>query len=173
LKVKKQKVIIDIVLEALIKKHFPPGGFTLIEMLVVIGIISTLTSLGIASYSSYNALQTVESNATTVATQLGSAKSQAISQVIPSSCGANPLTGYQVNITVNSQQYTVAAVCGTQQVVSTNKLPPELTFTAGSTATVFFSVSTGAVANTATINITGYGKTKTITVSNIGNISVN
>ena len=150
-------------------------GFTLIEMLVVVGIISTLTSLGIASYSSYNASQTVGSNATNVATQLGSARSQAISQVVPASCGANVLTGYQVNITVNSQQYTVSAVCGTpptQQVVSTNKLPPNLTFGAGSTATVFFSVASGSVASIATIYVNGYGKTKTITVSKIGNISV-
>jgi len=146
-------------------------GFTLIEMLVVLSFIGILTSLGIASYSSYNSSQSVQSSATDVETLLASAKSRAISQVIPSSCGTNPLTGYQVDFTISAGQYTLSAICGSKQVQSTNALPSQITFATGSTASVLFSVATGTV-SPATILITGYGKTKTITVSQTGIISV-
>lgn len=150
-----------------------PKGFTLIELIVVFSLIGILTSLGIASYAAYNSSQIVQSSATTVVTQLNSARSLAISQVIPTSCGTNYLTGYQVDITPNGQQYTVSAMCGSKQVISTYNLPKQLTFVSGSTTPVFFAVSTGIVATTATIQVTGYGKTKIITVTTAGSISTN
>ncbi len=157
-------------------KNFSPLstrlGFTLIELLVVFSFIGLLTAFGMASYSAYNSSQLVQSGASNVATVLNAAKSRAISQVIPASCGINHVSGYQVDITVSARQYTLSAMCGSKQIVSTNNLPPQITFAAGSTATVFYSISSGTLSNTATILVTGYGKTKTVTVSKIGSVAV-
>jgi prepilin-type N-terminal cleavage/methylation domain-containing protein len=147
-------------------------GFTLLELLTVFGIIAILTSLGIASYNSYTSSQTVQSSANDVATILNSAKSRSLSQVIPVSCGVNPVTGYQVDITINGGQYTLSAICGSKQIIKTNNLSPNVTFANGSTASVFFNISTAAVASTATITLTGYSKTKVIIVSQTGDVSV-
>lgn len=156
-----------------VPKLFTKGkGFTLIELIVVFSLIGILTSLGIASYAGYNSSQIVQSNASNLVTQLNSAKSLSISQVIPTSCGTNYVTGYQVDVTPNGKQYTVSAMCGSKQVVSTYNLPTPLTFGSGSTSTVFFAISTGIVASTATITVTGYGKTKTVTVTPTGSVSI-
>jgi prepilin-type N-terminal cleavage/methylation domain-containing protein len=148
-------------------------GFTLIEILVVFFIIAILTVLGIAAYNSYNSSQTVQSAASDVATMLNTAKSRSLTQVIPSSCGSNSVTGYQVDITLNTQQYTLSAICGSKQVITTNNLPPNVTFANSSTPTVFFNIATGTITSTATILITGFGKTKTVTVSQTGDVSIN
>jgi len=148
-------------------------GFTLIELLVVFTFIGILTALGIAAYSSYNSAQTVQSSAEDVATMLSTAKEHSLSQVIPSSCGSNSVTGYQVDITVTGQQYTLSALCGTKQVITSNSLPPHVMFANGSTPSVLFDISTGTLSSTATLSITGYGKTKTISISQTGNITKN
>lgn len=149
------------------------SGFTLVELLTVFALIGILTAIGMASYSSYNASQVVKSSESNVATALNAANSEAISQVIPSSCGNNVLTGYQVDITVNGSSYTLSAICGGKQVVDTYTLPPQVTFASGSTASTFFNVSSGTAANVATILITGYGTTKTITVGQEGSVTMN
>src|SRR5690348_5685979 len=147
-------------------------GFTLFELLVVFAIVAIVTSLGIASYNSYNSNQTVQSSASDVATMLATAKSRALSQVIPPSCATNPVTGYQVDVAVGAQDYTLSAICNGKQVLTTDNLAPNVTFGVGSNS-VLFNISDGTVASTATIIINGYGKTKTITVSTTGNITVN
>ena len=157
----------------LISPFSSPAGFTLIEIVIVFAIIAILTSLGLAAYNTYNGDQEVQSSAIDVETMLNLAKSRSLTQVIPASCGTNSVTGYQVDVTIGSQQYTLSAICGSKQVVETNNLPPRITFANGSTTTVFFNISTGAVASNGTILITGFGNTKTITVSQTGDVSVN
>ena len=148
-------------------------AFTLIELIIVFALIGLLTSLGIASYSAYNGTQSVQSGAADMQNILRTAQSRAISQVKPTSCGTNPLTGYQVDITVNSQNFTLSAMCGTKQVISSRRLPANVLFANGSTTSVLFSLASGTVDTAGTIIINGYGKTKTITINKTGSVSVN
>lgn len=148
-------------------------GFTLIELLIVFTFIALLTVLGIAAYSTYTSTQLVQSSAADVATMLSTAKVQSLSQVIPSSCGANPVTGYEVDITIGGQQYVYSILCGTKQTVKTGNLPPNVMFTNSSTPTITFPIATGAPTSSGTITVTGYGKTKVITVSQTGAITQN
>ena len=101
-------------------------GFTLIELMVVVAFIGILTSLGIAAYSSYNSSQEVQSSTANVQSMLNTAKSRSLTQVIPSSCGANPVTAYELDVTLGGQTYTLYADCGTKQSITTNSLPPDV-----------------------------------------------
>lgn len=146
-------------------------GFTLIELLVVFAFIGILTSLGMASYSAYNGSQSVQTSATNFVTLLHTAQSRALSQVVPSSCATNTISAYEVDVTPGGQQYSLWAICGGKQAVSSAKLPYQVTFSPGSTASVIFNLATGTVVRPATFSINGFGKTKTITVSQIGNVT--
>jgi hypothetical protein len=63
-------------------------------------------------------------------------------------------------------------MCGSKQVVSTNNLPSQVSFATGSTTPIVYAISSGIVAAPATISITGYGKTKTVTVSTTGDVAI-
>lgn len=155
-------------------RKFPATfGFTLIELMVVFAFIAILTSLGIAAYSTYNSSQEVQSSASDVESILNTAKSRSLTQVIPTACANNPITGYQVDITVGGKQYTLSAICGTKQIITTDNLPPNVVFGPGSTGSTFFAIESGIVAAQATINVTGYGQTRTVTINTEGSISAN
>lgn len=155
------------------RKFRTPNGFTLIELMIVVAFISILTSLGIAAYSSYNSSQEVQSSASNFESMLSTAKSRSLTQVIPASCGNNPVTGYEVDVTLGGQQYTLSVDCGTKQVVTTNNLPPNVDFGNGSTASTFFTISNGNLAAQSSVIITGYGQTRTVITNTLGTSSIN
>jgi prepilin-type N-terminal cleavage/methylation domain-containing protein len=146
-------------------------GFTLIELLVVFTIVGILTSVGIASYASYNNNQSVRNAKSDVLNMLSTAKSRAISQAKPPQCGTTSLTGYRVNFA--TPQYSLVALCGgTTYVLSTQDLPSGVTFAASSASSVTFAVSRGTSTQNA-VTLTGFGKTSTINISSTGNIMSN
>ncbi|MEK7571378.1 MAG: GspH/FimT family pseudopilin [Patescibacteria group bacterium] len=148
-------------------------GFTLIELLIVIATLALVTTFSIASYSDYQNAQKVETSASEVVTLFQTAKSRALSQVKPTVCNGRVLESYRVTITPGAQNYVLSVICsGVVTQLETKKLSQDVLFTTGSTTTITFSLLTGA-ATSGTINITGYGKTKTITVNTVGNIGVN
>jgi Tfp pilus assembly protein FimT len=140
--------------------------------MVVIGIIAAIASFGIAAYSEYNNAQSLQSAARDVATMLNTAKSRSLSQVKPSVCGVSVLSGYQVDLSVGGRGYTLSVVCGgTARQVSNSMLPIQVIFSPGTTASLFFAISSGSVVAPATIKISGYNKTRTITISQTGVMS--
>jgi len=149
------------------------NGFTLIELIFVFSIIALLTISSIASFTAFNKAQVLQGAATDVGTMFNTAKSRALSQVKPTSCGTQTLLGYRVTITIATAQYQLSVVCGTNTyIVETKTLPSGVTFVAGSATQVTFSVSDGTVLTPGTVTINGNGSTKTITISKTGNISL-
>lgn len=153
-------------------RHFPPSlGFTIIELLVVFTFIGILTSLGIASYSSYTSSQSVQTAATNFVNLLHTAQSRSLSQVIPSSCASGTMIGYEVDIATGGQQYSLTALCGASRIpISTAALPYGVTFGTGPGSSVIFNISSGTVVTPVTFTINSYNKIRTIKVSQIGNV---
>lgn len=78
------------------------NGFTLIELVIVIAVTGLLSTVGIASFVSFNKTQELNAAANDVVTMLNLAKSRAQSQAKPSGCSniapVDPLLGYRVVI---------------------------------------------------------------------------
>jgi hypothetical protein len=100
------------------------------------------------------------------------AKSRSLSQAKPSQCANQTLSGYRVNLSLASRNYTLEAVCSVASYnIKTTALHPDLTFGAGtSPVTYFFPVIVSGVTNSGTIVISGYGQSRTITIDPIGGI---
>lgn len=148
-------------------------GFTLIELILVFAILAIMMSVGVTSYSGYTNAQTFQLAVADVSGFLTTAKSRALSQIKPTECGTQVLQGYKVVINLGNSNYELDVVCGgNSYTIDKDVLPKNVTFVNGSTVTTTFSVSS-AVSTPSTITINGFGKTKIITVTTAGNISVN
>lgn len=147
-------------------------GFTLIELLVVISIMAILTSLGIASYATYNSNQLVQIAAADVVNLMNTAKSRAISQVKPEECGERSLTEYKVTIDRTQSEYALVAVCDEDVVIGTKSLPTQISFMPESDSEVAFALSTGISPQESLIKLTGFDTTKVITITETGTIAL-
>jgi len=160
-------------------------GFTLLELIVVFSIIAILSTIGVASYTSYARQQLLQGAVNDLSAVLNTAKSKASAQVKPSTC-LGSLQGYGVTIyktAVGSHvanSYTLSASCSGNvspiESPSVN-LPTGVTFDSSTdTSSIFFSVLTGAVnltgpaGNIGSIVLAEAGLTakKTITVDEAG-----
>lgn len=153
-----------------------PRGFTLIELMVVLSVTAVLGTLGIAGFITYNQTQALQTSSNEVATMLNLAKSRAQSQVkLGSLCSApsQVLGGYSVNISIVNKNYTLSSRCsGASSDLYTKNLPNGLNFDASTSASFFFPIQTGGVETAGQIIISGYGRSKTVTVNSLGGVSV-
>lgn len=146
-------------------------GFTLIELLIIFAISAVIFGVGVNSFGSYNGTQSFNNSVSDVSNMLSVARSRAIAQVKPLSCGITPLDGYEVKITQPSD-YVQNAVCGSTSILmQQKKLPSQVSFVSGSASRILFNVGTGTVSNRAQIGLSGFGKTSTISVNKTGIIS--
>lgn len=154
-------------------------GFTLIEIIVVFAIISILSTIAIGSFVSYNKTQNVQIAVSEFSATLALARSRALSQVKPQQCTPLVLNGYKVTLSLTDNKYYLWATCSdTDFQIQVTSLPKNVIFDGARTTSLsfYFSVITNGVsfdqanAQSASISITGYGNTKTITVDRIGAI---
>lgn len=147
-------------------------GFTMMELIVVFSVMGILTAISIVSYSSYSNTQSFQSASADVISMLQTAKSRSLSQVKPPSCTGRTLFAYQVVLDIPGSTYRMEALCdNTANLVVRQDLPDNVTFTSNSNQKTVFNVISGTVNTPGTISLTGYGKTKVITVSGVGGIS--
>jgi prepilin-type N-terminal cleavage/methylation domain-containing protein len=147
-----------------------PKGFTLIELIAVFAVLGIVSSFGIASFSSFNNQQILQSGASDIKNMLQVARTRAFSQVKPQQCADETLSGYQVAINTVTSQYSLIVVCDTAYVLETKKLSSDITFRSDSTGTIFFQVLTGNPSLPASIILTGYGKSAVIQVDAAGTV---
>ncbi len=148
-------------------------GFTLIELMIVISVTAVLGTLGIAGFTSYNKIQTLQSAANDVTTILNLARSRALSQVkLGSTCKTQTLEGYGTEIFSNNS-YSLKIYCPrpTSEVLDKKTLPQGITFKSSPT-TFFFPVLTGGVETQGQIVITNSITDKTIIINSLGGVTV-
>ncbi|MDO8620792.1 MAG: prepilin-type N-terminal cleavage/methylation domain-containing protein [Candidatus Levybacteria bacterium] len=156
-------------------------GFTLIELIVAFSVIALLSTVGIASFVSYSRNQALVVSAKDLVNTLNLAKSRSLSQVLePSQCSGQSLIGYEVRLCglltsscppLADYSYELNVVCSGIIVppIETKKLPPGVSFdNATQTTSFLFPILTGGVKGSGAIVLSGYGQTKTVTVSNSG-----
>lgn len=145
-------------------------GFTLIELLWSLAIASMLSSVGIAAFFTYSRTQALNSAVSDFTTMLQVAKSRAQTQV--KDCPTGVLERYNVVLSKTADEYNIyelQGVCsGNTQPIQNQqkKLPKGIKFCIDDPANVTFSfgVLTGGASGLGSVVISGFGKTKTVTV---------
>ncbi len=131
------------------------SGFTLIEIIVVFAVLAVISAAGLASFVIYSRQQALSTQANTLTSVINQARSNAISQVKPSTkcIGPSPLTldGYIVTLvtTGDKNTYKLGIVCGP----GTDPSPTEYKFSQNITfdpilttvSTIYFRVITGGI----------------------------
>lgn len=156
-------------------------GFSLVELILVVSLSVTISFMSVLGFVQFNNIQKVNNSVGEVVTMLQKAKSQSISQVKPKSvpvCAANSLGGYEIRLCglpgstcAGQGTYNLYVLCGGSNLIQSGTLAEGITFGDSSTTSFTFAILNGSV-TPGTIIINGYGKTKTIQVTSIGNISV-
>jgi hypothetical protein len=148
-------------------------GFTLVEILLSFGVIAVVAGISISTFSSYNKSQIFSQGVSDFKDLLGVSRSRAISQVKPPSCGATPLEGYEVRVTISGVGYSQYVKCGgVYYLMAQRRLPQQLAFSSGSVSSILFNVSTGTVTTPGSIIIAGLDKSNTVLIEKTGRISV-
>lgn len=149
--------------------HCRSDGFSLIELLVVVGIITVLARSALVNYNAFNDTQKTRQAALTIKNNLRFAQSRAYNGEKPTS-GCTELLGYRVTFTATS--YTMQAQCtegvaGSQQSVSFDSglsfspVPP----------TILFRVLTRGVDSDVMVKVTGSSRSYQFQVSRSGDMS--
>lgn len=154
-------------------------GFTLIELMIVLSIMSVLGTVGIAGFRAYSQTQVLQSAVNEFATALNTARSRALSQVKPASCGsAKTLDGYGIKVLADTgtpkYSYSMFFTCsGSDMSADKDKiLPKDISFAgADNGKSFFFPTLTGQVQAPDQITVSGYGKDKIVSVNSLGGVS--
>ena len=148
------------------------AGFTLIELIVVLSVAAVISVIGIAAFVSYNQTQSLNTTAADIANMFSVAKSRAASGVKPTTapCSTGTLNGYKVFI-IGSSIYELDAVCSSQpSLVLRSTLPSNIIFAIQTGSPYMYSVLTGGFSGGGQIVLSGFGKSKTLTVDSSGNV---
>lgn len=150
------------------------GGLTLIELIIVTAVIGIMAAIGSSTFLSYSRTQKLQTAANDLVTVLNVAKSNSFSQLISfptTNCLNKRLDGYEVIITIPSS-YKINVVCSGVTVdryqVLAKSLPNNIEFDPISQTFFFFPVLTGGVIGSGTVQLSGFGQTRSVTVTNAG-----
>jgi prepilin-type N-terminal cleavage/methylation domain-containing protein len=88
------------------------SGYTMVELVMVIGIMAIMFSVGAASYRDYQRRQYLESAVLMVVDDIKLARQLALSGRLPAGC-AN-FNGYAIRVSPATNTYSIGAVCGNQ-----------------------------------------------------------
>lgn len=154
------------------------NGFSFIELIVVIGIMMSITGFVVSNYNNFNGLEKLRQAGKTLRTNLRYAQTHATSGVKPASCTTanQSLLGYSVIFTNaagnNPARYVIRAVCsgGVTWDLPIVELPRDVVYSS-LPPTITFRVLTGTINTTTSVTLSSVGRTYTIQVSPSGDIN--
>ncbi len=147
------------------------SGFTLLELLIAMGIAMVLIGGVFAGYERFNRNERLRQAGSTLKSNLRLAESKAISGEKPQAA-CSQLTGVAVTFSTNS--YMLQAQCGASLVGLQIEVILPLTLTISSTVSpLVFRVLNRGVEADVTITITDGSKSYVVTVSQSGDINDN
>jgi prepilin-type N-terminal cleavage/methylation domain-containing protein len=133
----------------------PRKGVTLIELLIVVGIIAVATGASLVGYNRFQENQSLRAAAYRLVSDLRLAQQKALAGEKPSGwCTSGTLTGWRVVFT-STTDYNIEGICSdlTTRIDRSGKLPYGATTTSGTSVT-FYPLTGGTIAaNTLSIPI--------------------
>ncbi len=140
------------------KNKLRRNGFTLIELIIVVGIMTFLSGLMLATYNSYTESKTLDQTASGIVDLLTQARNKAAAgdTVGYSDCSGS-FGGYNIYINqVNAASYTLNLLCTSTHIIQTTNLPYKTsigdwilaTVTVGNNPIVFGPLNTPIAAST-------------------------
>lgn len=103
-------------------------GFTLLEILVAVSIVSVVALLGIPNLKRFNEAQEFQANVSELTRVIKKAQSNSQSSIV---CADSKRSSQWVVILVNPSQYTLSPLCpdsGSNQPIETKNLPTGTSF---------------------------------------------
>lgn len=147
------------------------GGFTLIELIVVIAIIIILSGVSLAAYFRFSQRQAMMNDARNFSTMLRRVQAMAKNLVYPSGCSG--LSGYRVYSCLNCQNVSAEAVCssGDVTVIDDEQVLAKAVFSEA--ISVVFTAGSGGVTPAGVFSISNSSDDYTVVVKmdENGNIS--
>lgn len=143
-------------------------GFSIIELLVVGGIILMLTGFIVVNYNNFNTVERLRQYGRNLRVDLRFVQNRASSGLKPAGC--TTLQGYQVSFTADT--YTYQALCsnGLQGSAKVVTLRDGIVFNPVP-GSIVFNVLNGTVREDRTIVLTSFGRSYQIQVSRSGDIN--
>lgn len=160
-------------------------GFTLVEIIVVMGISALLLGVVVAGQREFSRKKTVDNEAASIISNLRQAQSQSTTGVKPKQptpnywycTGSGRLDGYSVTFT--SSGYTIKAICSTpsnpgrEVQISTHNFTQGITVTTYPSQPILFkSVGQGTnLSSTQRVGLCAFGYGQEIVINEKGDIS--
>lgn len=147
------------------------AAFSLIEIIIVVGVLATITGVILVSYNNFNTNQKLKQAAKTLKSDLRFVQTRSYSGLKPQGVACTTLTGYQVSFTLTS--YTFQPLCSPQGAVSpatTINLPDQVSFSA-IPPTFYFLVLKGVASADVTMSLTTGANPIQVQVSRSGDIN--
>lgn len=157
-------------------------GFTLIELILVIGIIAIVSVFGFASIGQLTGSQDFDTSVDDFINLVYEAKSNTLSQVkVGGNCAATDLMGYKIAVNNASipSTYTMSIVCGTSidipagwtaTSVKTGNFSNEMSVDIVPATSFIFEVPNALVTDEVTINLNYQDQNRGITIATTGAI---
>jgi prepilin-type N-terminal cleavage/methylation domain-containing protein len=150
------------------------NGFTLIELIVALSLVVTVSAISMVGFTQFNNNQKLKNAVFDVSLLLSEAKSKAQTQVKPDNipaCLTDHLESYKVKFSATN--YELDVTCGGVSVaVQTKQLPLGMTFDLSGTKEFTFPILAGLV-NQGSVTIKGVSSQTTINIDKMGNIKSN